>query len=115
MLALQFHKELIALSHNLKISDELLEKGNKLMQKIFLLLQKHSTYGVDRCRLVGGVGKKTSLSVKFDYDCVIYVNPPFEQLLDEWDDIFTCHLTELKGEIKHTPYSVQFEIEGFEI
>jgi len=117
MAAQQLHKELTALSHNLTISDELLKKGNQHMQRIFLLLQKHSTYKLDRCRLLGGVGKKTSISVKFDYDCVIYVNdvdPPFEELLDEWDDIFIQYLTELKGETKVTRYSIQFKVEGFE-
>jgi hypothetical protein len=113
----RLHNDLTILSHSLTIPDELLKKGNEQMQKIFLLLQKHSDYKLDRCRLLGGVGKKTSISVKFDYDCVIYVNdinPPFEKLLDEWDSILIQRLTELKGDTKPTPYSIQFEVEGFQ-
>ena len=108
---------LTSLSQNLAVPDELLKKGNEYMQKIFLLLQKYSSSKVDRCRLLGGVGKKTSLSVKFDYDCVIYVNdldPPFDHLLDDWHDIFLLHLPELKGEMKMTNYSIQFKVDEFD-
>ncbi|CAF1285162.1 unnamed protein product [Rotaria sordida] len=83
------------------------------MQKVFLTLQERSRYKLSRCRLVGGVGKKISISLKYDYDCVIYVNevdPPFEKLLDEWDDILKLYLNHLVDETKITQYSIQFKI-----
>ncbi|UJR21885.1 hypothetical protein I4U23_024957 [Adineta vaga] len=86
------------------------------MQTIFSLLQKKSDYNLDRARLVGGVGKKTSIHVKFDYDCVIYINnvhPTFENILDEWEEILTLHLKNLDEEIKCTKCSIQFSIQGF--
>lgn len=117
MAAILLNTELTSLSQHLAVPDELLKKGNEYMQKIFLVLQKYSSSKVDRCRLVGGIGKKTSLSVKFDYDCVVYVNdvdPPFENLLNDWHDIFLLHLPEVKGETKLTNYSIQFKIDEFE-
>jgi hypothetical protein len=117
MAALELHEELTALSHCLKIPDEVLKKGNERMQEIFLLLQKKSRYRLDRCRLTGGVGKKTSNLITFDFDCTIYVNdvdPPFEKLLDEWDDILILNFRDIIIEKKLTSRSIQFKIEEFE-
>jgi len=117
MAARKLHEELTALSHSLKIPDEVLKKGNERMQEIFLLLQKKSRYRLDRCRLTGGVGKKTSIFIKFDFDCTIYVNdvdPPFEKLLDEWDDILILNLSNFNGQTNVTKRSIQFKIEEFE-
>ncbi|CAF1390406.1 unnamed protein product [Adineta steineri] len=104
------------LSCQLAIPKEVRKTGNQHMQKIFLTLQKYSNYKLSRCRLLGGVGKKTSISLKFDYDCVIYVNnvdPPFKELLGEWNGILNHHLRNISGIIKVTNYSVQFEVDGF--
>ncbi|CAF3363469.1 unnamed protein product, partial [Rotaria sp. Silwood2] len=84
------------------------------MQKVFLTLQQPSRYKLSHCRLVGGVGQKTLISLKSDHDCVIYVNdvdPPFEKLLDEWDNILKLHLNHLGDETKTRKFSIQFTIE----
>jgi hypothetical protein len=113
----QLHNILTDFSHALTISDEIIKKGNEYMQKIFLTLQNQSRYKLDRCRLLGGVSKKTSIILKFDYDCVIYVNdedPPFENLLDEWDTILTLDANKITGERKITKHSIQFTMDGFD-
>ncbi|CAF3527770.1 unnamed protein product, partial [Rotaria sp. Silwood2] len=104
------------LSCQFAIPKEIRKMGNECMHKIFLMLQKYSNYKLSRCRLLGGVGKKTSISLKFDYDCVIYVNtvnPPFKELLDEWNDILMRHLENFNGVTEVTNYSIQFEVDGF--
>lgn len=87
------------------------------MQRIFLTLQQKSRYKLDRCRLTGGVAKKTSIASHFDYDCVIYVNnedPPFKDILDEWEDILTLQ-SSIPIENPHlTQCSIQFSIKGFD-
>jgi hypothetical protein len=41
------------------------DDATEIAEKIFLILQSpESTYSVDRCRIVGGFGKKTSTAVK---------------------------------------------------
>ncbi len=62
----QLHTMLTDFSHALTIPDEIIKKGNEYMQKIFLTLQDQSRYKLDRCRLLGGVSKKTSIILKFD-------------------------------------------------
>jgi hypothetical protein len=113
MAAEQLHDILTNLSHQLTIPDDVLKTGDEYMQKIFLLLQKYSSYKLDRCRLTGGVGKKTSISLNYDYDCVIYVNdvdPQFKDLLGEWEDILTLKLDHPISELKLTRFSIQFKI-----
>lgn len=117
MLAQDLHNYLTNFSHDLTIPDEIIRKGDAYMQKIFLLLQSQSRYKLDRCRLLGGVSKKTSIVLKFDYDCVVYVNdidPPFDQLLDEWDTILTLKLKDMVSDTKLTKHSIQFGIDGFD-
>jgi len=59
---------------------------------ICVLIQLNSHW---LCRLIGGVTKKTSISLKFDYDGVIYVNDldrPSAELIDEWNNILPLNL-----------------------
>ena len=108
--------QLVTLSHFLTIPEEVLHECNGYMQRIFLTLQRKSRYQLDRCRLTGGVAKKTSIACSFDYDCVIYVNnedPPFKDILDEWEDILTLQ-SGIPIESPHlTQCSIQFSIKGF--
>ncbi|CAF4860558.1 unnamed protein product [Rotaria socialis] len=81
------------------------------------MLQSKSRYKFDRCRLLGGMSKKTSIVLKFDYDCVIYVNdmdPSFEKILEEWETIIAMGMNQIAGETKVTAYSIQFEVDGFQ-
>ena len=41
---------------------------------IFKILQRESNHKLDRCRLVGGLGKATSISLKSDADLAIFYN-----------------------------------------
>lgn len=113
----RLNKTLNAFSSNLVVPRAVTRQGKKTMTKIFLVLQKKSEYNLDRCRLVGGMGKKTSTVLRFDYDCVIYVNkidPPFKDLLEEWKNILESHFNNDIGKIQMTRHSLQFEIGEFE-
>jgi hypothetical protein len=107
---------LVTLSRSLTIPEEMLSECNEYMQKIFLILQQKSRYKLDRSRLAGGVAKKTSIAYSFDYDCVIYVNnedPPFKNILDEWEDILTLQSAIPVESPRLTQCSIQFSIKGF--
>merc|ERR1719481_426732 len=77
---------------------------------------------VDRCKVVGGLEKKTSTCIKVDVDVVIFVNvPPGDilktknNILRDWFDILLLN-TDIKEEhVKQTQHSLQFNFEGIEM
>jgi hypothetical protein len=109
------HIVLTTVSHVLTIPEESLRECNEYMQTIFSVLQQKSRYKLDRCRLSGGVAKKTSIVLGFDYDCIVYINdeePPFTDILDEWKGILTQNLDILIKNLRCTAHSIQFDIRG---
>jgi len=90
--------------------------------KIFRLVQMKSKYDADRCRIVGGLAKKTSTFVKIDADLVIFVNvvpgnvlSTKKKVLEDWFDILLMN-TDLKEEdIRKSPFSLQFFYKNVEI
>jgi len=84
------------------------------------LLQKKSKYSIDRVIYAGSIGKHTEI-MSPDFDVVLFVNnqqPPFNDVLDDWEDILLLHDECLKidpNSIKKTKISVQFTIGFIEV
>ena len=57
-------KSLQLLSESLKPSEEYIRKARAVVNKVFRLLQAESQYGLDRCRVLGGLAKNTSTRFK---------------------------------------------------
>ena len=89
---------------------------------LFRLLQDQESQSLDRCRLVGGLAKKTSTSLKMDADLVIFVNADVDDvlkfkksILNTWEDILLVN-TELKeSDIKKTVHSLKFRFKEVDI
>lgn len=78
--------------------------------------QKKSQYKIGQICMAGSVGKKTTI-MGSDMDCVLFINdemPPFEDILDEFEDILTLSTSFNIRNVRKTRYSVQFSADEFD-
>ncbi|XP_057303914.1 uncharacterized protein LOC130641218 [Hydractinia symbiolongicarpus] len=107
------------LSSTLHPSEEVIKHGKEVMNKMFRALQTSKMFKIDRCELVGGAEKKSSIYLKVDFDCVVIVNnirpSQFEEVLDHFEDILLFKFDIKESEIKKTPRrkpkTLQFTLE----
>ena len=67
-------KALQLLAEHLAPPQKYVDRCKEVTDKLFKIIQSNSRYDADRCRIVGGLEKKTSTSLKVDADLVIFVN-----------------------------------------
>jgi len=94
----------------------------KVADELFNLLKDKSKIKADRCRIVGGLAKKTSTSVKMDADLVVFVNVAPGNLLEtkntvlnEWMHIILVNTDLERRDVKKSKKSLQFEFKNVEI
>ncbi|ODM95122.1 2'-5'-oligoadenylate synthase 3, partial [Orchesella cincta] len=83
---------------SLKCSEEFYEEGKLLAHKVFLKLQEKSKHSVASVHYGGSFGKKTDV-IEPDLDLVVVCNniePPLEEVLDEFEDVLTLYEEELR-------------------
>lgn len=108
-------------------SESSLAKCNSVADSIFKMLQRSSLYKADRCKFVGGLGKKTSTAI-IDADLVVFVNieepadivEAKKKILSDWSNIIVLQTTGLrtsvaKNDIRITPHSLQFIFDGVDV
>lgn len=97
----------------LEIDEEFKRRAKAAGNRVFLLLQRDSEYRLDRVRVAGSIGKKTSIATgHVDYDCVVFINgeePPFSDVMDEFEALINNFFD---TPVKTTPYSLQFKLDG---
>jgi len=94
--------------------DDYVKKVKKVMQQIFELLHK-SKVPLDRCRLVGGLEKKTSTPIKADADVVVFFNDvgkSKESILQDFQDILLLNTNLKERQIKIKHHSMKFVMNG---
>jgi len=75
------------------------KKVRSTFDKIFEVLQEKSKFRLDRCKLVGGFGKRTSIGIKADADLVIFYNGKQDKkmVLENFQDVLVkCFASSLK-------------------
>jgi len=94
----------------------------KVADELFCLLQKKSRSKAARCKIVGGLAKQTSTSVKMDADLVVFVNvdpgnilETKKKVLDEWLNIIIQNTDLEEINIKKSPFSVKFELKNVKV
>ena len=89
------------------------------IDEIFTMLQKNSKYQLDRCRLVGGLGKKTSVARYADADLVVFYNNKGcakEDILNDFKNILVKHKRIRREDIKITPnFIMKFKLNDIPI
>jgi hypothetical protein len=89
-------KQFQKFSEFLALPDTFVKDATAAADRIFELLSA-SQGNIDRCRIVGGLGKKTSTSVKADIDAVVFINMDIKEktdlkvasILDEWKQVLS--------------------------
>lgn len=80
--------------------------------QVFKRLQQKSRYPIGRIYIAGSAGKKTT-TFNWDMDLVLFINdeqPPFKEVLDNFEDTFLIENSLDIKNIRKTPYSIQFTI-----
>lgn len=110
-------------------TEEEIKNGKRQMDKVFEYLRKSRLYSIDRARLVGSVGKKTSVRNLLDFDCVLFVNPfskkgkkvKIHNVVENFKDILLEETDLKKADFKKNPKKnavvlmFSFENVGFDI
>jgi len=108
--------QLQQLSEMLSPPSSYIDRCKNMSNRLFRIIQLHSKFDVDRCRVAGGLEKKTSTALKVDCDLVVFVNiapgnilDTKKAVLDDWNDILLMNTAELtEHDIHQTPFSLQF-------
>lgn len=84
--------------------------------QIFILIKQRSKFKVGRVCIAGSTGKKTTI-MGSDIDGVLFINdelPPFEDVLDDWEDILTMTDSYQIQDVRKKTFSINFKAFDFE-
>jgi len=115
-------KDLQQFSEMLAPPEEYVNRCKMSAENLFRLLQSRSQYKADRCRVVGGLEKKTSTGLKVDADLVVFVNEDpgdilktKENILSDWYDILLLNTSLTEDQVKQSKFSLKFTYGGIDI
>ncbi len=80
------------------------------------MLQTNSKFDIGRVCIAGSSGKKTTM-INSDIDIVLFINgqlPPFERVLDDFENIIATTDSYKIRSVRTTKYSIQFKAMDYE-